>query len=108
MTQFFIEFEASQKNMRILERFLEQSGTSPGLSNAIMTQVSSRLSEASQLRESEVLYLGLTSTSLREALWCQVCMGHLELHVFFSAWGRMDMDCFLSFCNAAMSMCSFV
>lgn len=102
MTQYRIALEASHKNLRDLENYLKQTRVSAALSRTIKNQVVTRLGDAQKLKAQDVTYLGLVSTSLREALWCQVCMGHLETHPFWSAWGRLDLHCLQCFCKAAM------
>lgn len=108
MTQYRIGLEAAHKNFRMLESYLDQVGVSSGLSRAIKVQVVARLGDAKNLKANEVSYLGLVSTSLREALWCHVCTSHFETHPFWSAWARTDPTSLLSFCNAAIDSCPFI
>lgn len=103
MTQYRMGLEVAHKNFRMLDSYLQQTRASAALTRTIKAQVAARLSDAQRLKSHDVSHLGLVSSSLREALWCQVCMGHLETHPFWSAWSRMDLHCLESFCNAAMS-----
>merc|ERR1719203_1844288 len=102
MTQYRMGLEVAHKNFRMLDSYLQQTRASAFLTRTIKAQVAARLSDAQRLKSHDASHLGLVSTSLREALWCQVCMGHLETHPFWSAWGRLDLHCLQCFCKAAM------
>lgn len=108
ITQYRMHLESTSKDFRMLQSYLTQSGASPGLSMAIKKQVLDKLRLKAKVKAGEVRYLAWSANSLQEALWCQVCMAHLQLHPFWSAWGRVNVACLASFCNSALESRSYV
>lgn len=108
VTQYRIYLESTTKDFRMLETYLTQSRASPGLCMAIKKQVLAKQRQKAKVSFSDVRYLGWAANSLKEALWCQVCLAHLEHHPFWIAWGRTCTPCLVSFCNAALQKRSLV
>lgn len=108
LTQYRIHLESTTKDSRMLQAYLVQSGASPGLTMAIKKQVFAKLRHKAQMNFNEVTYLSWADRSLQDALWCQVCIAHLEPHPFWSAWGRMDTTSLVIFCNKALRLRSYL